>query len=165
MELAVEAHWSIGGFASLLECLRTNTVMERLDLLVYPPFSNIFPMEMVEDLLSTYNWTLRELRVSAHKYTSLPLEYDTLYPSYWLYAPLDPHQVQIDALLRVNDGVRRAMEQLEAQQYRVGRPSILPDAIERFRGRPTPVYRLLRRGNCGAFSEHLMREVVGDKKA
>jgi predicted ArsR family transcriptional regulator len=51
------------------------------------------------------------------------------------------------------------MEQLEAQQYRLG-PSILPGAIERFRGRPTPVYRLLRRGNVEAFSEHLMREVA-----
>jgi hypothetical protein len=162
-DLAVDADWSFEDFAALLACLRTNTVMENLRIGAPRGFaeSNI-AMSLIEDLLSTYNWTLRWFNFSIFYVFGLRknLGWHEFYPRYHIpFCAIDPRQDRINALLRVNDGVRRAMEQLEAQQYRLG-PSILPGAIERFRGRPTPVYRLLRRGNVEAFSEHLMREVA-----
>lgn len=80
--LEVEARWTVEAFASFVECLKTNVVLESMDFRFSDDPHNI-PFELIEDMLSTHNCTVQQ--VSIH--TSI-------------HRSLIPRQDSIDALMR-----------------------------------------------------------------
>jgi hypothetical protein len=184
--LVIRADWTADGFNAFVEELKTNEVLTHLDLFFHRcPVTaqeggnadssvSPIPIGMLVDVLTTYNWTLRQVRL--HPATVLlrgggnprnPRSRN--FQMHYGYPALRPHQERIDALLRRNENVRRAHGQLQSRNYHVASPSLLPAALAAFGGRsagmPTPVYRLLRRGNVGAFVDHLQQLRAADAAA
>jgi hypothetical protein len=95
------------------------------------------PFELVKELVTTYNITLRWLLISP----GLP-------PT-----PHPLHESILD-LLRRNEHLRTAKAKLQMQHYRVA-PDLLPEAMERFGRVPTLLYRLVRRGNLESLAEQI----------
>lgn len=111
-------------------------VLVSLHLMLDPssPKSNLFVL--LHNLLAMHNFTLREVRFPT-----------SLHPT--------RHQERIDELLKRNERIRRANNKLEARQYRVKIRSIWPLVMERISPMPELLYRFFRRGNVGAFADHL----------
>jgi hypothetical protein len=141
--LFVRANWSVVGFSSLVECLRANETLEELDLEgELMSHDQAFDYNLVEELLTTYNFTLQRF--------AMRRVYDDMNEGMYI-----PAQGWINALLKRNDSVREANAQLQARQYHIGQRSIWPEAMGRVSRMPTLLYRFLRKGNADALAVHM----------
>jgi hypothetical protein len=137
--IVVDVSWTSEGFTAFVEDLRTNEVLEDLTFDGHvPPFG----YALVEDLLSTYNFTITWVAASGADF------------------PRD----RINDLLRRNSGLRGVDEQLRARSYNVGQLSVGTEAMGRVSCMPTLLYRTVRRGYASALAEHLTRETDSEPR-
>jgi hypothetical protein len=139
-ELEVRAEWTSEGFLGLVQALKTN---ETLETLVLAP-ARLVMLGALEDLLSAYNFTLRDIRFSSR-------EGDV--PNRGPVGPIDSRRV--DALLRRNKRVGVARAWLGPREYQVGRHwPVFAEITGRVGSHPTLLFRVLRQ-NADALTGRL----------
>jgi hypothetical protein len=139
--LRIHGAWTAAGGADLVFQLRTNERLETCDVSTTSAAAPGFPYDSVEELLRTFNCTLRTLYVDS---LTRPALAD-----------------RIRHLLRRNHGVRNARGHLEKRNYAVGPVAAWPRALEAVGRFPTLVYRFVRRGNLPVLSAHLLVATEG----
>jgi hypothetical protein len=138
--LGLSGAWTVAGFADLMFQLRTNETLETCSAnhavtAAADDEDPAVPFALVEELLLTYNCTLRTLYTDSLSETA--------------------HVDRINHLLHCNQKVRKARDHLEKRNYAVGPVAAWPHALERVQRFPTLVYRFIRRGNLPVLSDHL----------
>lgn len=128
--------WTRRAFGEIVQALRVNAALTEVFLAQRCGFQPA--PAVVLDLLRTYNFTLRSVRV-VHGKDGTPT-----------------HEGPIEDMLRRNDGVRRTVEHLGASNYRVPRLAAWPLALQELVTIPTLLYRFVRRGNVDAFAEQVV---------
>jgi hypothetical protein len=131
--LSFGAGWTDGGLVELFRQLRANVSLEFLDIRKEVSKERLF--ELLEELLSAYNFTIEQVGDN----NRLP----------------SAHRRRIDALLRRNQGVRTMNRQLMSRNYHVGEPRLWPRVLHDIGAFPTLVYRFLRQGNAVSLADQL----------
>jgi len=131
-ELLISANWTMEGVQSVVEQLKTNTVLTTLTLdhLGGGPIDHARIFDMFEDLLSSYNFTLTALG------GSLGL--------------INGYDERIRPLLQHNVTVRNAHTNLERNNYRVEEIALLPFFIGRVSSHPNLTLNFFRGQNLPA---------------
>jgi hypothetical protein len=142
VHLDVRANWTAEGFVALIQGLKTNETVEKLFLgflgLESDP-TRPFPLAALEDLLSTYNFTIRLVFLESLRQG----------PE---FTALQQCQARVDDLLLRNQRARAAGYRLHLGQYRAGpSASVCAEALARVGSYPTLVFRVLR-ANAGSLA-------------
>jgi hypothetical protein len=126
------------GLADLLFRLRTNESLEWLDVRMVPNPVSTFQRGLVEELLLTYNCTLKFARF---------IDEDALADR--------AAEERFQSFLLRNRAVSIAREHLESRNYAIGPAAAWPRVLERVSRFPTLLYRFLRRVNAPGLAEHV----------
>jgi hypothetical protein len=62
-ELHATANWTVEAFVALIECLRTNVVLEHLVIVARDAFPTSTSFDLLENLLTSYNIKLQEVQI------------------------------------------------------------------------------------------------------
>jgi hypothetical protein len=131
--LVASSGWSDGAFEGFVQELRTNECL--IELMLRSKNDDVFPgLHLVEDLLTTYNCTLKVIDLD-------PLD--------------DASQARINALLERNTRVRALGKpdgQTTFERYHLSRASVWPRVLEEYGRLPTQLYRFVRHGNLEGFA-------------
>lgn len=131
--------WTDPGLVELFWQLRLNVSLRGLD--VRGSVSDQRMVELLEELLSAYNFTIEDVGS----------DYD--------------RRPRIEALLRRNERVRAANDRLQMHNYHVRERNLWPSALRVIGAFPTLVYRFLRHGNAVALSDQLRSKSRGKRRS
>jgi hypothetical protein len=131
--LAVDAAWTDAGMVELFRQLRANVSLRVLD--VRGSVSDLRIFELLEELLSTYNFTITRIGRGVPKYYK--------------------RRRIIEAILLQNERVRKVNDQLQVRNYHVQERNVWPRVLRDVGTFPTLVYRFMRKGNLVALSDQV----------
>jgi hypothetical protein len=131
--LAVDAAWTDPGMVELFRQLRANVSLRCLD--VRGSVSDLRVFELLEELLSTYNFTIARIGRGVPKYYK--------------------RRRIIEAILLRNERVRKVNDQLQVQNYHVQERNVWPRVLRDIGTFPTLVYRFLRAGNVVGLADQV----------
>jgi hypothetical protein len=131
--LAVDAAWTDAGMVELFRQLRANISLRCLDVRGSVSDQRIF--ELLEELLSTYNFTITRIGRGVPKFYK--------------------RRRIIEAILLRNERVRKVNDQLQIRSYHVQERNVWPRVLRDVGTFPTLVYRFLRTGNVVGLSDQV----------
>jgi hypothetical protein len=131
--LAVDAAWTDAGMVELFRQLRANVSLRVLD--VRGSVSDLRIFELLEELLSTYNFTITRIGRGVPKYYK--------------------RRRIIEAILLRNERVRKMNDQLRIRNYHVQERNVWPRVLRDTGTFPTLVYRFLRAGNVVGLADQV----------
>jgi hypothetical protein len=132
--------WTPEGLALLARQMRASTALEKLPIWERCWSANPNDFDCLEELVRTYNYTLRVFFDTFDDWHSWRRPRPTFHR--------DPEARIAECLMR-NARIRRGLEQLQGQ-CRVAPVSLVPVVLDLVGGLPTIVYRFLRRGDLMA---------------
>jgi hypothetical protein len=134
--------WTAEGVAGVVEALRCNSKLERLEL-YDPSRSNYLPALLRAHPL-TFSWAAFLEPVLVHHNCALRR------------IELDPDEPPLlDDLLQRNAAVRKSNLALLQTEYRLQFKSLWPRAMGRIADKPDLLYKFVRRGNCHDLALHV----------
>lgn len=141
--LAVDATWTDAGIVELFRQLRINVSLRRFEVRGSVSDQRLF--ELLQELLSTYNFTITSVGQGVPKYYK--------------------RRRVIEAILLRNKRVRKIVAQLQKQNCHVGERNLWPRVMGDFSTFPNLVYRFLRQGNVVALSDQLRSKSRGKRRS